>query len=134
QVDAQIYQLNANMLTMIGNVDALKYVTSFTEDPYERSILRSELEKKLLLLSITSPWTNRIALYDPQDEAIVSSDGKDTFDKTGTLGGSGSSWVFSGQEDQPSTWAFTRQMMDTRTTSKLGDIQPSKLVVETTFS
>ena len=132
QMDAQIYQLNANMLTLVRDIEAQKYAARFTEDPYERSRLRAELENKLLLLSITSPWTNRIALYAPMLDAVVSSDGKSGFDKSDWDDGDLTSWRFKGEPSQPSTWAFVRRMADTRPRS--GDIRNATLAVETTFS
>jgi len=132
QMDAQIYQLNANMLTLVRDIEAQKYATRFTEDPYDRSRLRAELENKLLLLSITSPWTNRIALYAPQLDVVVSSDGKSSFDKSELDADNWTSWRFKGDPAQPSTWSFVRRMADGR--PKNGDIQSASLAVETTFS
>ncbi|WP_391571841.1 sensor histidine kinase [Cohnella sp.] len=132
QLDAQIYQLNANMLTLVRDVEAQKYATRFTEDPYDRSRLRAELENKLLLLSITSPWTNRIALYAPMLDIVVSSDGKSGFDKSEREEDKPTSWSFKGEPAQPSTWAFVRRMTDSR--PKTGDIRNASLAVETTFS
>ncbi|MEK0317316.1 sensor histidine kinase [Cohnella sp. 56] len=150
QLDAQIYQLNANMLTMVRDVEAMKYATRFEEDPYARTLIRSELEKKLLLLSITSPWTNRIALYAPQTGAIVASDGKEWLGATGAGADANADeggrtgwplaaepqqpgvWRFEGEPGQPSTWTFIRRMADVRTDG--ADGREPALVVESSFA
>ncbi|ANE48589.1 hypothetical protein SY83_22445 [Paenibacillus swuensis] len=132
QMDAQIYQLNTNMLTLVSDVDILRYVIRFDEDPFEATVTRKSLEKRLLHLSLTSPWNNRTAIHAPMRKEAVSSDAYEIYNPKRLNLLNRKTWLFSGEPDSPSTWKFTKFMSEPKKAA--GDINKVNMVIESQFS